>query len=80
MCKELHHLMNLEELLDTLHPDAKRAVQVQLKRYEEEIENLQRDNSDTDATFNQLEDDIDRLNSEIDYLNETIAGLEEQLR
>lgn len=80
MCKELYHLMNLEELLDTLHPDAKRAVQVQLKRYEEEIENLQRSNSDTDATFNQLEDDIDRLNSEIDYLNETITGLEEQLR
>ena len=80
MCKALCHLMNLEELLDTLHPDAKRAVQVQLKRYEEEIENLQRGNSDTDATFNQLEDDIDRLNSEIDYLNETIAGLEEQLR
>ena len=80
MCKELYHLMNLEELLDTLHPEAKRAVQVQLKRYEEEIENLQRSNSDTDATFNQLEDDIDRLNSEIDYLNETIADLEEQLR
>lgn len=79
MCKELYHLMNLEELLDTLHPDAKRAVQVQLKRYEEEIENLQRSNSDTDATFNQLEDDIDRLNSEIDYLNETISDLEEQL-
>ncbi len=40
MCKELYHLMSLEELLDTLHPDAKRAVQVQLKRYEEEIDYL----------------------------------------
>lgn len=46
MCESLYHLMNLEELLDTLHPDAKRAVQVQLKRYEEEIDYLNETISD----------------------------------
>ncbi len=79
MCESLYHLMNLEELLDTLHHDAKRAVIVQIQRYERERDEMW---GELDAALDrahELDEEISDLQNRSDEQDVLITELYKEI-
>lgn len=79
MCESLYHLMNLEELLDTLHPDAKRAIVVQIQRYERERDEMWEELDAALDRAHELDEEISDLKNRSDEQDVLITELYKEI-
>lgn len=79
MCKELYHLMNLEELLDTLHPDAKRAVCGYMGALEVDNLTLSNECEELSSNLNWVEEDLSDLHTKVQEQEKLITELYKEI-